>query len=173
MSNKVKRIIGRMMYIFAEVLPRTQGNINLGQKYIRRLAAILILSFCGKKVNIEKGAHFDSMVELGDYSGIGEKCIITNKVIIGKNVMMAREVLINPNNHIISNTEIPMNKQGFEQKKTVIIEDDVWIGSRAIIMPGVHIHTGSVIAAGAVVTHDVPEYAVFGGVPAKLIKFRK
>ena len=57
-------------------------------------------------------------------------------------------------------------------KGDIIVDDDVWIGYGAIIMSGVHIHQGAVIAAGAVVTKDVDPYAIVGGVPAKLIKYR-
>lgn len=171
--KRIKRMIGRILFSLANLLPVTQGGINIGQKKIRALAAKLILYRSGKNINVEKGAFFASSVELGDNSGIGQDCVLSNKVIIGKNVMMAREVLINPNNHVYSDTTIPMCQQGFAPVKPVIIEDDVWIGSRAIILPGVHIHKGSIIAAGAVVNRDVPEYAIVGGVPAKVIKYRK
>ena len=57
-------------------------------------------------------------------------------------------------------------------KGDIIVEDDVWIGTRAIIMSGVHIGQGAMIAAGACVTHDVPPYAIVGGVPASIIKYR-
>lgn len=57
-------------------------------------------------------------------------------------------------------------------KGDIIVGDDVWIGERATIMSGVHIGQGAVIAAGSVVTHNVPPYAVVGGVPAKVIKYR-
>ena len=57
-------------------------------------------------------------------------------------------------------------------KGDIVIDDDVWIGTRAIIMSGVHIGQGAVVAAGAVVTKDVPPYGVVGGVPAKVIKYR-
>ena len=173
MNSRVKRLLGRMLYGFAEILPSTQGSISLGQRALRAKAAKMILSRCGKDVTIEKNAHFDSSVVLGDYSGIGERCILTNQVIIGDYVMMAREVLINPGEHVIDDTEIPMCRQGFKPKKPVIIEDDVWIGSRAMILSGVTVHKGSVIAAGAVVTRDVPPYAIVGGVPAKVIRYRK
>ena len=59
-----------------------------------------------------------------------------------------------------------------KKEKPVIIDDDVWIGARVTILPGVHIYTGSVIAAGAVVTNDVNEYTVVGGVPAKTLHSR-
>lgn len=57
-------------------------------------------------------------------------------------------------------------------KGDIIIDDDVWIGQRALILSGVHIGQGAVIAANAVVTHDIPPYAIVGGVPAKVIKLR-
>lgn len=57
-------------------------------------------------------------------------------------------------------------------KGDIIVEDDVWIGCRATILSGVHIGQGAVVAAGAVVTKDVPPYAIVGGVPAKVIKYR-
>ena len=67
---------------------------------------------------------------------------------------------------------IPMMEQGSTEPAPVVIGDDVWIGRRAIIMPGVRIGNGCVIGAGAVVTKDVPPYCVVGGVPAKIIKKR-
>lgn len=65
-----------------------------------------------------------------------------------------------------------MGSQGSRVAK-VVIGNDVWIGMRSIIMPGVKIGNGVVIGAGAVVTKDIPDYAVVGGVPAKIIRFRK
>lgn len=56
-----------------------------------------------------------------------------------------------------------------ENDISVIIEDDVWIGANVTILKGVHIYTGAVIAAGAVVVNDVPKYSIVGGIPAKII----
>lgn len=67
---------------------------------------------------------------------------------------------------------MPMCFQGSEQNKVTIIEDDVWIGARVIIMPECHIGKGSIIAAGAVVTKNIGEYEIWGGVPARLLKKR-
>ena len=75
-------------------------------------------------------------------------------------------------NHLYENTNIPIRKQGVS-RKGVIVEDGVWIGTRAVVLDGVTIGKNSVIAAGSVVNKNVPPYTVYGGVPAKLIKTLK
>lgn len=171
--RKVKLLIGRIVYLFASHLPASFFWINIGQKQIRAFCGKLILTRCGKCVNIEKGAELSSSVELGDYSGIGIRARIGGRTIIGKHVMMGPDVSIYVRNHMYDRTDIPMDQQGFSDERPVIIDDDVWIGARVIILPGVHIGTGAVIGAGAVVTKDVPDYAVVGGNPARILKMRK
>ena len=171
--RKVKLLIGRLLYLGASHLPESFFWINIGQKQIRAFCGKLILSKCGKDVNIEKGAAFPSSVELGDNSGIGIRAQINGKVMIGKNVMMGPDVCVYAINHAFNRVDIPMNFQGFAPEKPVVIGDDVWIGARVIILPGVRIGTGAVIGAGAVVTKDVPDYAVVGGNPARILKMRK
>ena len=114
-----------------------------------------------------------SKMEIGDRSGVGINAKMHGKVVIGKDVMMGPDCIIYTKNHAFCDTTIPMNKQGFSAEKPVIIGDDVWIGGRVIILPGVHVGKGAIIGAGAVVTKDVPEYAVVGGNPAKILKYRK
>lgn len=171
--RKVKLLIGRLFYLGASHLPESFFWINIGQKQIRAFCGKLILTKCGKNVNIEKGAVFPSSVELGDNSGIGIRARINGKVVIGKNVMMGPDVCIYTKNHAFDRTDIPMNLQGVSPEKSVFIDDDVWVGARVIILPGVHIGTGAIIGAGAVVTKDVPDYAVVGGNPARILKMRK
>lgn len=131
-----------------------------------------MLSSCGKNVNIEKNAFFSKKVKLGDYSGIGVNAKIYGTCIIGNYVMMGEDCTIITRNHRFDRLDIPMMHQGFEDERPVIIGDDVWIGDRVTILPGVKIGRGSIVATGAVVTHDVPEYSIVGGVPAKVIKRR-
>lgn len=171
-KRKVKLLLGRCLYLFAAHLPTSFSWVNIGQRQIRGFCGKLILSKCGKSVNIEKGASFPSSVELGDFSGIGIRAQISGKVIIGKNVMMGPDVCIYVRNHAFDRIDIPMNLQGFAPENPVVIEDDVWIGARVIILPGIRIGTGAVIGAGAVVTKDVPDYAVVGGNPARILKMR-
>ena len=163
-------------YLFAQFLPKSTipfaGNIS---KFIRFLLVKNIFLKVGKNINIENRVWFGSgsKIKIGDNSGIGSFCLLRGKITIGKNTMMGPEVIILTKNHKFDRIDIPMVQQGFQDEKEVIIEDDVWIGTRAIILPGVRICKGSVIGAGAVVTKDVAPYSIMGGVPAKLIKKRK
>lgn len=170
---KFKRMMGALLYYsIAQHLPVSYSGVKLGQTALRRFCGKLMLASCGKKVNIEKGAVFSARVSLGDYSGIGINAHISGTCTIGSYVMMGPNVTVITRNHRHDDLQQPMMFQGFEEEKPVVIGDDVWIGERVMIMPGVHIGKGSIIAAGAVVTHDVPDYAVVGGVPAKIIKMR-
>lgn len=126
-----------------------------------------------KIVNIEHGAVFSAKASLRDYSGIGINARINGECKIGTHVMMGTDVVIITRNHAFDHTDIPMMEQGFENERPVEIGNDVWIGDRVIILPGVTVGDGSILAAGAVVTHDVPAYAVVAGVPAKIIKMKK
>ena len=94
-------------------------------------------------------------------------------ITIGKDVMMGPEVIVYTSSHAHSRTDISMMKQGFEEPRPVTIGNDVWIGRRAMIMPGVAIGDGCIIAAGAVVTRSTPPYTIIAGVPAKVVKSRK
>ena len=140
---------------------------------IRGLFAAQIMEYCGSSVNIEHGATFGDRVRLGNRSGIGRDCELYGRIVIGDDVMMAPEVVIYTRNHEISSLEKPMNVQGETEEFPVVIEDNVWIGRRSMIMPGVTVGEGSIIAAGAVVTKDVPKYTIVGGVPAKVVKSRR
>ncbi|MBE6583910.1 MAG: transferase [Ruminococcaceae bacterium] len=142
-------------------------------KWLRRTFAKGIAKKCGKKVNIEHGAYFTPGLSIGDRSGVGIDCEINGPVTIGKDVMMGPEVVVYTSGHEFGSTDVPMMDQGFTETKPVVIGDDVWIGRRVIIMPGVTIGNGCIIGAGAVVTKDVPDYSVVGGVPAKILKSRK
>ncbi len=103
---------------------------------------------------------------------LGQDSIIgsTAEVEIGNDVMMGPEVLIYTSNHGMEQG-IPMRLQPL-QSAPVRIGNDVWIGARCILLPGVTVHDGAVVAAGAVVTRDVPEDAIVGGVPARVLKHR-
>lgn len=142
---------------------------------IRRWVCGNFIKHVGRNVNIEKGAYFGNgaQLEIGDNSGLGVNAQIYGPVSIGKDVMMGPDVIILTANHRFDQFEIPMWQQGHKPPKPVTIEDDVWIGTRVIILPGVTIGKGAIVGAGAVVTKAVPEYAIVGGNPARIIGNRR
>ena len=87
--------------------------------------------------------------------------------------MMGPEVYIYTQNHDFKRTDITMDKQGWSAEKPVVIEDDVWIGSRVTILPGVTIGEGSIIGASSVVTKSCPPYSIVVGNLAVVVKSRK
>ena len=152
------------------------GKIRIGHisAKIRYALCRNIFEYCGKNVNIEKGADFGngSCLRIGDNSGLGVNCCIPDGSVIGKDVMMGPNCYIHQRNHAFERTDIPMRLQGYTANKPVIIDDDVWIGRDVTIMVGRHIAKGTIVAANSVVTKDFPPYSIIGGNPAKLIKLR-
>lgn len=148
------------------------GAIGKWSKLVRVALAKRFLVSVGNNVNIEKGAMITALTSIGDNSGIGINARLHGEVEIGSNVMMGPECIIYTSNHAFSRIDIPMNKQGFSPAKKVSIGDDVWIGGRVIILPGVQVGNGAIIGAGSVVTKDIPPYAIVGGNPAKIIRNR-
>lgn len=112
-------------------------------------------------------------IYLGARSFIGPYCSIGcyQEIRIGQNVMIAQAVAIQDNDHTFDRRDIPMVQQGLVCAP-VEISDDVWIGHGAVVLKGVRIGPGAIVAAGAVVTRDVGPYEIVGGVPAKVIGHR-
>ena len=108
-------------------------------------------------------------VIIGDNTFIGLNNVLIGPVRIGNNVIFAQNIVASGLNHGYQDINLPIS----QQKVTVadiIVEDDCWIGANAVITAGVRIGKHSVIAAGAVVTKDVPEYSVAGGNPSRILK---
>lgn len=112
-------------------------------------------------------------LEIGDNSGLGYRCVIScaDRISIGSRVLMGADVIIYTSNHIWSEEAATYFGQGLTTSP-VRIGDDVWLGARSIVLPGVSIGRGATVAAGAIVSRNVPEYAVVGGVPARIIKIK-
>lgn len=171
--GKIKRYLCRkLFYKFAAKLPAS--DTPGGEKYrkIRYFFASRFVASCGKNVNFERGARFDNELTIGDNSGIGVNCLVGGSVVIGNNVMMGPECIFYALNHAYDRIDIPMNQQGFQEPRPARVGDDVWFGTRVIVLPGVTIGSHCIIGAGAVVTKDVPDYAVVGGNPARILRMR-
>ena len=108
----------------------------------------------------------------GLYSYVGPNCLIYPHVKIGNFTMLANNVAIIGGDHNYHKPGVPIIFSGREIIRPTIIGDDVWIGAYSVIMAGVKIGNGAIIAAGSVVTKDVLPYSIGGGCPAKLIKMR-
>lgn len=113
-------------------------------------------------------------IAVGNDTAIGNSCIIWGQggVRIGDHCLLGPHVSIFSENHEYSDPNLVIRLQGTRRQATVV-EDDCWIGAGAKILAGVVIGRGSVVAAGAVVTHSVEPFSVVGGVPAKTIGFRQ
>jgi maltose O-acetyltransferase len=134
----------------------------------------MALKYGGQSINIEHGAYIGSgrNLSIGDRSSVGVRAEIHGPTTIGRDVMMGPEVLIYALAHGTERLDIPMIEQGYAPPRTVTIGDDVWIGARAIILPGVTIGSGAVVGAGAVVAKDVPPRSVCVGNPARVVRIR-
>ena len=146
---------------------------SFGSRAIRAFVLKRLFRNFGKNENIEPRGIFFNLFEpeIGVNSGIGMYSYI-GTVKIGCDVMIGEELIAISKNHEFRDINMPMWKQGWQEDRPIIIEDDVWIGSRVTILPGVKIGKGSIIGAGSVVTKDVAPYTIVGGNPAKEIRRR-
>ena len=140
------------------------------------------LGKCGKNVTIGTHCNISGIqnIEIGDYSSIGSNALILctkARLVIGHHVMIAPQVSIVTGNHKIDTvgkymSEITDREKSPENDQDIIIKDDVWIGSNAILLKGITIGEGAVVAAGSIVTKNVEPYSIVAGVPAKIVKKR-
>lgn len=125
-----------------------------------------------KTALLSPGSNLAKDLIIDEYAYIGPQCTIAQGVSIGKYTMLANDVMIVGGDHNFRNPELPIIFAGREERKKTHIGVDCWIGAGTIIMSGVTIGDGALVAAGSVVTKDVEPYVIVGGVPAKQIKRR-
>jgi len=126
----------------------------------------------GRRSVIESFACINNAVGdviIGDHTRIGLHCTVIGPVTIGSHVNLAQGITVTALNHNFEDAGLRIDEQGVSTK-AVTIGDDVWIGTNAVILPGVTIGRHVVVAAGAVVTKDVPDHSLVAGVPAKVVK---
>lgn len=176
-----------IVFIGKKVKILSAKNIHAGKSFI-------IEDYCFINALSKGGVWIGNNVSLGrntiiECTGVirelGEKVVIGNNVgiaangfiavrgnlEIGDNTIIGPNVNIHTENHIFDDKDIPIRLQG-AKRKGVKIGQDCWIGTKSIILDGITIGKGCIIAAGSVVNKDIPDYAIVGGVPAKVIKFR-
>ncbi len=152
-GNKTRLREGIMVRGFKNIVIGEDTGIMQYGKLIANGASIRIGSKCSFNMNVHINAGPIGHILIGDY------------VLIGPNT------LIRSSNHSFSRTDIPIALQGHDGG-SIEIGHDVWIGANCVILPRVRIGAHAIVAAGAVVTKDVAEYEIVGGVPAKRIGMR-
>lgn len=155
------------LYFFIKWIPG-----YFGSKIRSRL---IPFSKVGKGVVILEGVQIDkpSLMNIGDRVSINRMCTINagGGLNIGADVLIGPGVVIYTQNHGYADKHVPIAEQGYEYKP-VLIKDGAWICANSIILPGIVVGQGAVVAAGSVVTQNVPDYSVFAGNPARFIKSR-
>ena len=168
----MNRIIRRIKTVFWELINFKLGIVgHVPSHYIRRFFYRLYGVKIGKGSTIHMNAvfYYPPNISIGEDSIIGERTVLDgrDKLVFGNHVDVATEAMF-------YNGEHDVNDASFKGKYApVVVEDYVFIGPRAIILPGVTVKKGAVVAAGAVVTKDVEEFKIVGGVPAREIGERK
>ena len=174
----LKKLYIVIYYGFARYLPKsTTPFFGVLSKVLRRFLCSRIFAKVDKKLNVEQGCYFGNGKDIvvGFEVGFGRNFQCRNvKLTVGDYLMMGEDVLFQGGKHNFDNIEIPMGHQGGGGKTELTIGNDVWIGARAIVLPGCkNIGNGVIIGAGSVVTKDIPDYAIVGGNPAKILKTRQ
>jgi len=126
-------------------------------------------AFMAPNVSLRNGDR----VSIGSRSHIGERCSLwagdsRGRIVIGTDVLLGPNVFVTASNYHFADRSTPVMLQP-RKESDVHIERDVWLGTGAIVLPGVRIGEGAIVAAGGVVTRDVPAWAVVAGVPARTV----
>jgi len=152
---------------YCEIQGLSRKGLTFGERVtVGRFAMIRPSSYYGGELG-------EGLV-VGDNSNIGPYCYVgaSGFIQIGSNVLMSPRVSLFAENHNFADTARPIKEQGVT-RAPITIEDDCWIASGSIILAGVTVHRGSIVAAGSVVTRDVPPYSIVAGSPARVIKMRR
>jgi acetyltransferase-like isoleucine patch superfamily enzyme len=186
-KRKLFRYLGNRPYIS----PNAQiscPKLDIGPKcFIDDYVTIYAHAGAQGGVHLESNVHIYrwSVVELGKGEGrltvgpntyVQSGCILkafAGNITIGANCMIADHCALTPYQHSFADIHRPMREQALTSRGDIVIEDDVWLGLNACVMDGVTIGQGAIVGAGAVVTKDVPPYAIVGGVPARVIRLRE
>jgi acetyltransferase-like isoleucine patch superfamily enzyme len=167
------RIVAEELWAWFEFLLRPwPGRLGM---WLRGGLYIPFFRRCRVGLKVSEGTHIwhPWKITIGRRVRIGRGCHLNavDDIHIGDCVMIGPYVIITTANHVRADVAVPMKEQGLETSP-VLIGSDCWIGAHAVILPGVTIGQGSVVAAGAVVTKDVEAYSIVGGVPARPLRSR-
>ena len=155
-KGSFKLVIGKGSEFFAKENIRFNGRIYFNKNAI-------LAAENGGFISVDDNSRFSSNVTINASDG--------GKIIIGKDCLFGPNVVLRTGNHNYDQTEVSIVNQGY-RSGNIIVGDDVWIGTNAVILAGVKIGNGAIIGAGSVVTNNIPSMAIAVGVPCKVIKYR-
>lgn len=153
---------------------RLQGGgsqrIRIGER-----TSIQAYSILGAWERYGNDEHYKPEIVIGNDCNIGEFCHITaiNRITIGDGLLTGRFVYIGDNSHgglSLEDANVPPAQRELQSKGEIVIGNNVWLGDKVTVLGGVHIGNNVIVAANAVVTHDIPAFAIAAGVPAEIIK---
>lgn len=151
--------LGERVRLFGDAKVINSGTLRIGER----------VRVCSEPVRTEIGVSSGGTMEIGSHTFINYGCSIASTLLVklGAHCNIGSHVIIMDNDfHRLE----PERRDEMPESAPVILEDNVWIGVRAVVLRGVTIGAGSVIAAGSVVVKDVPPRSLAGGVPAKVIR---
>lgn len=176
--NKIERAAGLARFLFYKLIFNGRFS-SRGRSYFKKGSFDILkpgvltlgpLNIFNDAYDIEvKGGQL--VIGAGNYFNKNVKFVCLQKIEIGDNCLLADSVHIYDHDHRYETLEIPLSQQGYATRP-VKIGNNVWMGAKATILKGVTIADGAVIGAGAVVTKDVPPFAVVAGNPARVIRIR-
>lgn len=171
LTSKVKaKLVANLYVVVLRPLPLTFGK-SLRRLWLRRCAR----SF-GNGSWVGQGTFITGVADLsiGERSSVARGCTLDARggLVVGDDTMIGFECVFVTSTHNSSRLDVPMRQQGM-YSAPIRIGDDVWIGARAIVLPGVSIGHGAIVGAGSVVTRDVPDFAAVAGVPARVLRDRR
>jgi maltose O-acetyltransferase len=152
------------------LLPSTRLVLKLRAAYYRR-----VLRRCGTSLVTRQHVilRHTRNISIGDHVMLNRGATVTahTPIEIGNDCLIGPGAVLHNGDHRFDQVDVPIRRQGFSSAP-IVLEDDVWIGANAIVLSGVRVGRGSVVAGGSVVTRDVPPYTIVAGIPAKQISRR-
>lgn len=178
--SKILRLPLRILRVFYALIEWSIFNYPQGDVGTRLRRRFVEKKFrrIGRNFRLMNGCRFIGMgmIEIGNDSGIADRCTISlgpgdHSLKIGDDSFIGPETYIRNANHRFDRLDVPIMKQGHESKD-VIIGNGVWVGARCILLPGTRLGDHCIIAAGSVVSFEIPPFSIAAGNPARVIKKR-